>query len=69
MDKVDWLIIGLGNPEQQYQSTRHNLGWMVIDVLCKQWSIKLSNSQDSLVSLPVTIKPPNQSNNISKLVV
>jgi len=31
------IIVGLGNPEEKYQNTRHNLGFMVVEVLAKKF--------------------------------
>jgi PTH1 family peptidyl-tRNA hydrolase len=33
------LIVGLGNPGQQYAKTRHNLGWQVLDRLAEKQKI------------------------------
>jgi PTH1 family peptidyl-tRNA hydrolase len=39
------LIVGLGNPGKQYEQTRHNVGFMVVDKLSKELSIPLDRTK------------------------
>ena len=44
LDRKDrWIVIGLGNPGQEYERTRHNIGAMVAVELAKRSGKKLSS--------------------------
>lgn len=40
------LIVGLGNPGQQYMFTRHNAGFWFVHHLAQQFNITLSHDKN-----------------------
>ncbi|PSA88704.1 aminoacyl-tRNA hydrolase [Bacillus atrophaeus] len=39
------VLAGLGNPGKNYENTRHNVGFMTIDQLAKEWNIELNQTK------------------------
>lgn len=44
-----YILVGLGNPGREYRETRHNVGFMVIDRVCKAAGIALSRVQSKAI--------------------
>ena len=40
-----YLIVGLGNPEQDYDKTRHNMGFHVVNKLAKKYDIQVNKNK------------------------
>ena len=36
-----YLIVGLGNPEKEYENTRHNMGFNVINKIAKEYKVEV----------------------------
>lgn len=40
-----YLIVGLGNPEEEYNNTRHNMGFDTINKIAKQYNIEVNKNK------------------------
>lgn len=38
-----YMIVGLGNPKKEYDNTRHNIGFALIDTLADEYNIKMTD--------------------------
>jgi len=44
------LIVGLGNPGPEYERTRHNAGWQVLDAFARKFRIELTRHEKNALT-------------------
>ena len=66
------LIVGLGNPGKDYDKTRHNIGWDLLDALASAHAIKIDKREHkaltgkgSIAHVPVLLVKPQTFMNLS----
>ncbi len=74
---VEYLVVGLGNPDRKYENTRHNCGWLALDYIaeknyCRVNRIKFKSYTGECViggKKVMLMKPTTYMNNSGQAVV
>lgn len=75
MDNSIKIIIGLGNPGKQYECTRHNIGFLILNALAEKYSASWQKKADREMAeiningeKIILIKPETFMNNSGKII-
>lgn len=76
-NKPEYIIVGLGNPDTKYLNTRHNAGFMAIDMISKEYNVSVNRIKFKSLCGDVSIngkncllmKPTTYMNNSGQAVV
>ena len=58
-----YLIVGLGNPEEDYSNTRHNMGFNTINKLAKQYNIEIGKKKFYIFGMDDKLFPKTTKDN------
>lgn len=74
---IEYIVVGLGNPDRKYENTRHNTGWMALDYIAEKLDCKVNKIKyKSLIGTceiggakVMLMKPTTYMNNSGQAVV
>ena len=52
---IQFLVVGLGNPGDKYQNTRHNAGFLAIDAIAKAWNVRVDRKKFDALTGDTTV--------------
>ena len=52
---ISWIIVGLGNPGEEYRNTRHNAGFLTIDALAESLGLHIDRMKFHALTIEATI--------------